>query len=125
MADKVKKTNDEWRSELTPRQFAVTREKATEAPFSGEYEKTTTPGLIAASAAARLYSSPIPSLTPDAAGPASRNPRRKAVSQKKWIAATAWFVRKSCAPNAMRIWGMCLTTGQGQPAFATASTRPH
>lgn len=42
--DKITKSDAEWRSELTPMQYAVLREKATERPFSGEYEFTTTPG---------------------------------------------------------------------------------
>ncbi|MDR3466787.1 MAG: peptide-methionine (R)-S-oxide reductase MsrB [Xanthobacteraceae bacterium] len=40
----VHKTESEWRKELTPMQYAVLREKATERPFSGEYEHTTTTG---------------------------------------------------------------------------------
>ncbi len=35
---KVVKSETEWRKELTPMQYAVLREKATERPFSGEYE---------------------------------------------------------------------------------------
>ena len=35
---KVHKSEAEWRKELTPMQFAVLREKATERPFTGEYE---------------------------------------------------------------------------------------
>lgn len=44
MSEKVKKTEAEWREELTPLQYAVTREKATERPFTGEYESHWDPG---------------------------------------------------------------------------------
>ena len=37
MAYKVTKTEEEWRQQLTPGQYAVCRQKATERPFTGEY----------------------------------------------------------------------------------------
>lgn len=37
MSDTVEKTDDEWRKDLTPEQYAVCRCSATEPPFSGEY----------------------------------------------------------------------------------------
>ncbi len=35
--DKIRKTDQEWRQELTPQQYSVLRQQATERPFTGEY----------------------------------------------------------------------------------------
>lgn len=37
MADRIKKTDEEWRKLLTPLQFDVARNKGTERAFTGEY----------------------------------------------------------------------------------------
>jgi peptide-methionine (R)-S-oxide reductase len=45
MADKIIKPESAWREELSPLQYAVLREKATERPFSGAYEHETRAGM--------------------------------------------------------------------------------
>ena len=44
-ADKIRKTLDEWRSDLSEAQFCVAREGGTEAPFSGPHWDTKEPGV--------------------------------------------------------------------------------
>ena len=43
--DKLKKTDQEWRSLLTPEQYHVTREHGTEPAFSGEYNNCKDKGI--------------------------------------------------------------------------------
>ena len=47
MADEPRARDAEWRRRLTPEQYAVTREGATERPFTGEYEEVRPAGTYA------------------------------------------------------------------------------
>jgi peptide-methionine (R)-S-oxide reductase len=45
MAEKLKKSNEEWRKQLSPEQFHVTREAGTEPAFTGKYYKSKDTGV--------------------------------------------------------------------------------
>lgn len=50
MVEKIKKTDAEWRQQLSPEQYAVLRQHATERPFTGKYVHEKTPGTYVCAA---------------------------------------------------------------------------
>lgn len=55
---KVVKSDEQWRAELNPLEYAVLREAATERPFTGEYTDTTAPGVyVCRACGAELFTS--------------------------------------------------------------------
>jgi peptide-methionine (R)-S-oxide reductase len=54
MAHKVEKPDEQWRQELTPAQYQVLRQKATERPFSGEYDHSFEPGMYRCAGCGKL-----------------------------------------------------------------------
>jgi peptide-methionine (R)-S-oxide reductase len=58
MAEKLMKSDAEWKQELTPEQYAVLRQHGTERPFTGEYVRTKTTGVYECAACGQaLFSS--------------------------------------------------------------------
>ena len=56
--DKIQKSDEQWREELTPEQYAILRRAGTEAPFTGKYVDEKANGMYAcAGCGAELFSS--------------------------------------------------------------------
>ena len=45
MTEKISKSDEEWKKQLTPEQYTVTRKKDTEIPFMGEYVNSKEKGI--------------------------------------------------------------------------------
>ena len=56
--ERIDKSDEEWRKQLTPEQYRVMREKGTERPFTGDYYKTLDKGMyVCAGCGNPLFSS--------------------------------------------------------------------
>ena len=60
MTEKIEKTDEEWRQELTPEQYQILRRKGTERAFTGQYHDAKTPGVYrCAGCGQELFSSDV------------------------------------------------------------------
>ena len=58
MKDKIRKSDEQWRDELDPEVYRITREKGTEFAFSGRYWASGEPGMyLCAACGEELFSS--------------------------------------------------------------------
>lgn len=58
MTEKINKSEEQWRKELSPEQFSILREKGTERAFTGEYYKNKDDGTyLCAGCGNELFSS--------------------------------------------------------------------
>ena len=103
MPQKVQKTEEEWREELSPEQYRVLREKSTERAFTGAYHATKEPGVYrCAGCGTELFR-----------------------SDKKFESGTGWpsfFAPADPARAAEATSAMSSETARSRPASGTAST---
>ena len=76
MAEKIEKSDAEWRRQLTPEQYQVMRQRGTERPFTGSCWNEKRPGVYRSPVATRSCSSQTPSSNWAPAGPALPAGRR-------------------------------------------------
>jgi len=103
MTEKIVKSETEWKRELTPNEYRVTREAGTEPAFSGKYWKTKDPGTYhCVCCGAPLFDSAT-KFDSGTGWPSFYAPADEKTSWRTRIPATAWFGPRHAAQAATRI----------------------
>ncbi len=77
MADKVVKSDEEWKKTLTPEQYRILRQKATERPFTGELLNNKRKGVYKCAACGNVLFSSDTKFDSDCGWPSFNAPAKK------------------------------------------------
>jgi hypothetical protein len=115
---KIVKSEEEWRKQLSPGEFDITRTRKLPALAGTRIRMTR--ASTAVSAAAMPCSARTPSLNRAPAGPASGNRSRRKTFGPSGTRIMAWCGTQSPAASAMRTWVTCSTMVRHPRACAIA-----
>ena len=120
MTEKIKKTDAEWRKQLTPEQYHVTHEHGTERALPVHITNPRHPGRIHACVVGIHCSHPIQNSSRARVCPRFMLRLTSRQLRKTVTIGTEWCVSKRIAPNAMHTSGMSLTMDLHRPDCVTA-----
>ena len=106
-AEKVTKTEAEWKKQLTDEQYHVTREAGTECAFTGKYWNTKEPGTYHCVCCGSPLFDSRTKFNSGTGWPSFYKPGEASKWSSIGTQRTAWFEPKSAAPSAMRTSGTC------------------
>lgn len=118
--EKVEKPEAEWRKQLTPEAFDVTRKAGTEPPFTGKYAANHADGLYTCICCNTFLFDSKTKFESGTGWPAfdSRSPKRTSPCGE--TRRTAWFAMRCCAAAVTPTWAMYSMTHRRRLTSGTA-----
>ncbi len=127
MDGKVQKNEQEWKKQLTPNQYYVTREKGTEPPFTGEYEGTKASGTYQCVCCGQPLFRSETKFASGSGWPSFCAPAEEQAVEKENDMSRQDALRTEVRMQraARRTWDMCSMTGQNLRDCGIASIPRH
>lgn len=121
---KVFKSDAEWKKQLSPLQYKVTRRAATERPGTGEYAFHAEPGIYTCVCCNTPLFESDTKFDAGCGWPSYFKPIDQAHVHETLDTSNGMVRTRCAAAFVMHTWGTCSTTARLLPACATVSTRP-